>query len=186
MGLWDDFTDAVSSVSTAVGDTIGAVGGAVDDATGGLASSALNYADDYVFDTVDYVTDGAINIDYDNGNFSVGVGFEGYAYAGASVGESGVSTSGDIYGGSAYEFGLTDQGFVASGSAGIDWGPLPYAEGHVQVDENGYVNIGGRAQGTLPTQYGIFSGKVSGGIETNADGWGAYGSTHGSWTTPTA
>src|SRR5215471_16957121 len=109
MGLWDDFTDAVSSVSTAVGDGIGAVGSAVDDATGGLASTALNYADDYVFDTVDY----------DNGNFSVGVGFEGYAYAGASVGESGVSTSGDIYGGSAYEFGLTDQGFVASGSAGI-------------------------------------------------------------------
>src|SRR5215813_11326750 len=119
MGLWDDFTDAVSSVSTAVGDGIGAVGSAIDDATGGLASSALNYADDYVFDTVDYVTDGAINIDYDNGNFSAGVGFEGLAYTGVSVGTSGISTSGELIGGTSYGFGITDDGFTMSGSAGI-------------------------------------------------------------------
>jgi hypothetical protein len=197
MGLWDAITDVADAVSDAaestydslssssLGDAIAWAGETVDTASFGMASRGMNFADDYVFDSVDYVTGGAINVDFDDGQFSVGAGFDGLAYTGLSVGETGVTTSGEVLGGNGYELGLTDAGFTASGSAGIDWGPLPYAEGHVQYDANGDVSIGGRVQGTLPTPYGIFSGEASGGLVANDQGWGAFIDTDGTWRTPT-
>ena len=140
MGLWDTITDAADAVgdavsdvaesaydsvtTSAIGDTIAWAAEAVDTATFGLAGQAMNAADDYVFDTVDYVTGGGVNIDFDDGQFSVGTGFDGLAKVSASVGEAGITTGGEVPFG-AYEFGMTDDGFLASGSAGINWGPAP-------------------------------------------------------------
>jgi hypothetical protein len=200
VGLWDVISDAADAVGDAVsdaaedvydsastssfGDAIGWAGETVDTATFGLASRAMNAADDYVFDTVDYVTGGALNVDFDGGQFSVGAGFDGLAQVGASVGEAGMTTTGELAYGSTYELGLTDNGFTASGSAGIDWGPLPYAEGHMQIDANGDVNIGGRVQGTVPTPYGILSGEASGGFIRTDEGWGAFVDADGTLRMP--
>ena len=67
------------------GDAIAWAAESVDTAIVRLASGArMNFADDYVFDSVDYVTGGAINVDFDDGQFSVGAGFDGLAYDGRS------------------------------------------------------------------------------------------------------
>jgi hypothetical protein len=193
MGLWDDLTVAVSHAADSVyhtvakgglGDAIGSIGRAVDTTTGGLAGRAMHAADDYVFDTVDYVTAGTVNVDFDDGKFSMGTGIDGVAHVGASIGEAGVTTDGDTLVGG-YDFRMTDQGFLASGSAGIDWGPLTYATGHVQLDPNGDVKVNGQFQGTLPTPYGIFSGKGEAGFASTDAGWGGYLNSQGQWITPT-
>jgi hypothetical protein len=204
VGLWDDFTDAVSDAADAVGgavsdaagstydavtqggvgDALGAVGRAVDTATFGLAGGVMDATDDYVFDTVDYVTGGVVNVDFDDGQFSASTGIDGVAQFGASLGEAGITADGEALIGGSFDFGMTDQGFLASGAAGIDWGPLPYAAGHVELDANGDVRINGQVQGTLPTPYGIFSGEASGGFTSTADGWGGYLNSQGSWQLP--
>jgi hypothetical protein len=203
-GFLDDIVDTVSDGVDAVGDAVsdaaesaydavsqGAVGDAiawagrgVDTATFGLASTTLEAADDYVFDTVDYVTAGAVNIDFDDGQFTVGAGIDGVAHVGASVGEAGIGASGEALIGGGFDVSMTHDGFSASGSAGIDWGPLPYAEGHVQLAANGDVLVNGRVQGTLPTPYGIFSGQAQGGFASTDAGWGGYLDSQGSWTLP--
>jgi hypothetical protein len=200
MGLWDSITDAADAIgdaasdvaesaynsvtTSAIGDTIAWAAETVDTATFGLAGQAMNAADDYVFDTVDYVTGGGVNIDFDDGQFSVGTGFDGLAKVSASVGEAGITTGGEVPFG-AYDFGMTDDGFLASGSAGINWGPLPYASGHVQLDEDGNVSVNGEVQGTFPTYYGIVTGEVKGGFETTEEGWGTYIDAEGKLYTPT-
>jgi hypothetical protein len=194
VGLWDDFTDAVSDAAEGVYDSVagGAVGEvvaagarAVDTATFGVAGRALHAADDYVFDTVDYVTAGAVDVDFDGGQFTVGAGFDGLARVGASVGEEGIGASGEALLGGAFDVAMTRDGFLASGHAGIDWGPLPYAEGHVELRPNGDVVVDGRVQGTIPTPYGIFSGEASAGFTSTDAGWGGYLDSQGRWITPT-
>jgi hypothetical protein len=203
-GFLDDIGDAISDGASAVGsavsdaagsaydsvtqggvgDAIGWVGGAVDTATGGLASATLDATDDYVFDTVDYVTGGIVDVDFDDGQFSANVGIDGVAHAGASFGEDGITASSGAFVGGGFDLGVTHDGFTASGSAGIDYGPLPYAEGHVQLAANGDVLVNGRAQGTLPTPYGIFSGQTEAGFTSTDAGWGGYLNSQGSWTLP--
>jgi hypothetical protein len=194
VGLWDDFTDAVSDAADSVydtvakgglGDAIGSVGRAVDTATFGLAGRAMNATDDYIFDTVDYVTAGTIDVDFDGGQFSATTGIDGVAQWGASIGEAGVTANGEALVGGSLDFRMTDEGFLATGSAGIDWGPLPYAAGHVQLDPNGDVKVNGEFQGTLPTPYGIFSGEGRAGFTSTDAGWGGYLDSQGQWITPT-
>lgn len=200
MGLWDAITDAADAVGDAVsdaaesaydavsqgavGDAIASAATAVDTATFGLAGRALDTADDYVFDTVDYVTGGAVDIDFDGGQFSVGAGIDGLAHMGASIGEAGITADGEALIGGSFDFRMTDEGFLASGSAGIDWGPLPYAAGHVELDANGDVTINGQVQGTLPTPYGIFGGEARAGFASTEAGWGGYLDSQGTWRMP--
>ena len=200
MGLWDSITDAADAVgdavsdaaesaydtvtSSAIGDTIAWAADSVDTATFGLAGRAMNVADDYVFDSVDYVTGGAVNIDFDDGQFSVGAGIDGIASMGASVGEAGITANGGVIAGTSFDIGMTDDGFTASGSAGINWGPLPYAGGHIDLDPDGGVSINGELQGTIPTPVGLLSGEVSGGFVNTDQGWGAFVDADGTLRLP--
>jgi hypothetical protein len=200
MGLWDSITDVVDDIGEAVsdaaesvydsgasswlGDGIAWAAESVDTATFGLASDAMNLADDYVFDTVDYVTGGAVNIDFDGDKFSVGAGWDGLVKVGTSIGEAGITAEGDLPV-AAFDVGLTDDGLYAGGEAGIDWGPLPYANGHVEIDSDGNVMVDGHVQGTIPTPYGILSGQVSGGFVSTDQGWGTFVDADGQLQTPT-
>ena len=174
--------DVAGSAGGYVGDAVGAVGSTVDTATGGLAGDLFNAVDNTVFDTVDYVTDGAVNIDFDDGKFSASVGIPGIATAGASIGEDGVTASSDTLLGST-DVGLTDDGFQFASSGGINWGPLPYYDGHIDVGANGDVSINGHVQGTVPTPYGILSGQATAGLESTDQGWGASLDANGTLTT---
>src|SRR3954454_20715664 len=54
----------------ALADVIDFTATAVDDATFGLAGDGLSALDDYVFDPVDYLSGGLIDVDFDDGAFS--------------------------------------------------------------------------------------------------------------------
>jgi hypothetical protein len=212
MGFFSFVSDAVSDVADAVGDTVadvaetvgdaalevttfigqaagevgtivGDVATVVDDISGGAFSTILNGLDDTVFDTVDYLSGGIIDVDFDDGNFSANVGIEGIASFGGSIGESGITFGGStLLGGS--EFSATDDGFGISGSAGINLPGLPYVEGHTEFGPNGEISVGGEVQGTIPTPAGLVSGEVSGGFVRNADGsFAADASLEGMLTT---
>src|SRR5581483_2073585 len=163
--------DVAGSAGGYVGGTVGALGSAADALTGGAASSLFNAVDDTVFDTVNYVTDGAVNLNFDDGRFSASVGIPGVADVSASIGENGVTAGSSTLLGST-DVGLTDQGFQFDSSGGIDWGPLPYYDGHVSVGANGDVSVNGHVQGTVPTPYGILSGQATAGFESTDQGWG--------------
>ncbi|MFI0526546.1 MAG: hypothetical protein ACH37H_10565 [Ilumatobacteraceae bacterium] len=186
-------TEVVENVEQATTDPVGWFGGVVE----GVVDTVEDIADDpggwfadtvdeYVFDTVDFVTAGAVNVDYEDGTFSASAGIDGVASYGVSVGEDGFEMSGEFDVGIASgEVSLGDEGFTGSASAGVDWGPLPYAEGHVEVSENGDISVGGQVQGTIPTPYGIVSGSAEGGFYRNEDGsWGANVAADGSIITP--
>lgn len=178
--------DAVEDVGEFIEDTAEAVGEFVEDVAEDIAEAAedvaewsLNVLDDYVFDPIDYVTGGAIDVDYDDGQFSAELDF-GIASAGVSFGEQGFSSH------AGFDLGLasgeisydSSDGFAASGSIGVDWGPLPYAAGHIEISPDGDVSIGGELQATLPLPTGSIDGHMQGEMYRRADGtWGAAAST---------
>jgi len=183
--------DAAVGVVVEAADWLGA---AVDEATDAVVDAVVvasewlaNTTDDYIFDTVDFITAGVVDIDYDGGDFSANLGIDGVASVGISFGDSGFDfgTEADI-GIASGGFGVSDdEGFATSASAGVDWGPLPYAEGHIDVSEDGDVSVGGRAQGTLPTPYGVVTGSAEGDFYRNEDGsWGAHAAGEGTLYTP--
>ena len=95
----EDVVETVEQVASDVVETVEQVatdvGNAVADAAGDVAEWGLNALDDVVFDPVDYLTGGAIDLDYDNGQFTADVGIDiGIADFGLHVGESGFDVSG--------------------------------------------------------------------------------------------
>ena len=166
----DAAVDAVGSIAAGTGDVIGAVGDVVDTATLGAAGAILNAIDDTVLDTVDTLTGGLIDVDFDDGNLTADIGIDGVANLGASIGEDGIRQGVDLVNQS-YDVGLTDRGLDASGSAGIDWGPLPYAGGDLAIGADGDVAFEGKVQGTIPTPVGLLSGQAEAEFQREGDNW---------------
>jgi hypothetical protein len=212
MGWFDDFTDFVEDTAdvvvdvasdaagavgdvadaavTAVGQAAAAAGGVVtevagfaDDLSGGVFGGFLDVADDLVFDNVDYLTGGVVDIDYDDGGFGVSLGVDGVMSFGASVGEAGVGFESTTLI-SGFEASANADGLSVSGSAGIDFGPLPYAEGHVDISPNGDISIGGELQGTVPTPWGMLSGAANGGFVKTDAGYAVAGDIDATLTLP--
>lgn len=210
---WDAATDAAGDVVDAAGDVVegvadaagnavqgavNAAGNAMGDAFGlvqGVGGGTLNVLDDFVFDPVDFVTHGAIDVDYDDGNFSAGIdvgvahtgihfgedgfgaggGFNfGVVHGAASAGSDGISTGGGFnIGVASGSVGFDDDtGFHLGGSLGVNFGPLPFVEGHIDVAPDGGISIGGELQGVLPglhpdVEVNLFGG--AGGEPTTSD-----------------
>ncbi len=173
---WGFLGDVVDTVGDAAGSVVDAATEVVDtvvDTVETVAGSAADAVDDYVFDTVDYVTGGVVNIDWDGGNFSAGFGIRGVASAGVKVGEDGVGAYQDSLVSSA-SFDVSGDGLDLSASAGIPLGPLPYAETHVEVSSDGSVEVDGRWQGTIPTPVGLLSSQGEYEFQRTPDGaWAA-------------
>jgi hypothetical protein len=176
---------AAATVAEAVVDVGAALGTAAADA----GDWALTVADDYLFDSVEYITGGALAIDYTGGDLSATVDY-GIASVGVSVGESGLGgTVGLDIGIASAEVSIDDDGDVSSAAqVGIDTGggPLAPVAGHLTINDEGTIDIGGRAQGTIPTPIGALTGEIEGGFHHQPDGsWGAYGDAEGTLLTPT-
>jgi hypothetical protein len=99
-GLAGDVLDTglniVGSAGGVIGDVVGAAGGLVDAATGGLASDALDFVDDEVFDRLDDWTEGVIDIDFDNGTFTANVGVDNVLQVGVGIGDDGLTATADV------------------------------------------------------------------------------------------
>ncbi len=175
--------NAVENVGNVLENTAEAIGAAakevaqdVKEAVDDAVDWTLNVADDVIFDPVDFVTGGAVDFDYENGQFTGELDL-GFGSAGISMGQQGF----DAHAG--FDIGIAsgdisfddDSGFAMSGSAGVDWGPLPYAEGHLNIGEDGTISIGGEVQATLPLPFGAIGGDLSGELHRDADG--TYGAT---------
>ncbi len=169
------FEDAAAQVGDTIVDSANEIAGDVADVAGDVADFTLSALDTFVFDPVDFVTGGAIDVDYADGQLTADLDF-GIASVGVSVGDQGFSAE------AGFDIGIASgeisydaaDGFAASGSIGIDWGPLPYAEGHMNVSPDGEISIGGHLQGTIPFPGGSIGGEIDGGLYRNADGsWGA-------------
>ncbi len=132
-----------------------------------------NAADDYLFDPVDFLTGGLVDLDYDDGNFTASVGIEGVAGISASIGEDGFAVDVDAVAWNV-EASYSDGDFAISGGVGIDWGPLPYVGGHLEISDEGDIAIGGKVQGVIiPTKAGVIIGGGEAEYYRNADGsWG--------------
>ena len=164
----EDVAAAVETVAEAVVDVVGDVVEVVVDWT-------LTVADTVNFDPVDFITGGVIDIDYEDGQLTGELNL-GIASVGISVGEQGFGAhAGFDIGIASSEISYdSDAGLAMSGSLGVDWGPLPYAEGHLNIGADGTVSIGGEIQATLPLPFGSIGGGVAGELYRNADGtWGA-------------
>ena len=181
-GVGDAVEDAVEWVGQAAEDVVEAVVEVVEDvaevvvdAAETIADWTLTVADAVIFDPVDFITGGVIDVDYEDGQLTGELNL-GIASVGISVGEKGFDAhagfdvgiaSGEI----SYD---SDDGLAMSGSLGVDWGPLPYAEGHLNIGTDGTVSIGGEIQATLPLPFGSIGAEASGELSRNADGtWGA-------------
>ena len=108
----DAAVEAVGEAAAATGDVVGTIGAVADAATFGVASGVLHVVDNTVLDTLDEVTGGTIDIDYDDGNFSAGVGIDGVLHVGAAVGEDGIRHSANALN-QGFDVGLTENGLDA-------------------------------------------------------------------------
>jgi hypothetical protein len=175
--------EAASAAASAVDASLDLATIVLDSPIGDAADWGLSALDTTVFDPVDFVTSGAINVDYADGRLAGGADL-GVASAGINIGENGVGANVDI-GIASAGVSIKDGDLSAAGSYGVDWGPLPYVEGHVNIGDDGSIEVGGRAQATLPTPWGIHDGAVNGGYHQQPDGsWGAYGGVDHTLITP--
>ena len=175
----------IDTVEAVVDSTVGFVETVVDVATGerdvsAFGDWAMNTMDDLVFEPVDYITGGAVDLDYEDGQFSAGLDF-GIGSAGVSFGEEGFSAD------ASFDIGIaqgdmsynTAQGFAATGSLGLDWGGLPTVEGHVSISPDG--DVGGGL--LVESMFGHVG--IEGEMMRNPDGsWSAGGSIDGRIVAP--
>ena len=145
---------------------------AVDTATGGAAGDLFNAVDNTVFDSVDYITDGAINIDYDDGSFSRQRRHPRHRRGRAPpIGEDGITASCDTLLGST-DVGVTDHGLSFERERWHQLGPAallrrPHGRERQRrrLDQRPHPGHGAHA-------VRILSGQASGGFVKTDDGLG--------------
>lgn len=103
----DSSLDMVGSAGGIIGDAVGGAAGLANAALGGYGDDLLGLVDDYVLDTVDYVTLGVVDVDFDNGALTAGVGVDNFLDVEVGVSGDGVTAGADapLLG---FEVGLTD------------------------------------------------------------------------------
>lgn len=183
-GVWGGVTDTLGGAGSVIGGLHGGAFSFLDDTTGGALGGVTGLLDGYVTEPVQFATLGAVDVDLAGGNLAANVNLGPVGGAGVTLGEHGVSADAGALGQEA-GVGLTDQGFHVDATAGLDYGPLPYASGHVDVGADGTVSVAGEAQATIPTPYGLLSAHGQGGFVQTADGeWGAFVAADGTLHTP--
>lgn len=171
----DAAAEGVAHVADTASDVVGGAATVVNTVTGGLAEDLVEATDDLVFDAVDTMTGGLVDIDYDDGVFTASAGIEGVAHAGAEISQQGVRVeSGSVL--HDQTIGFTDDGLDVGVAAGIDGVSqhLPYSGLGVDLDTDGDIAIDAEAKGTVPTPWGIASGTAAGAVHQNDEGFVGY------------
>lgn len=174
--------EMVGQGTAMVGPAISLVGTVADTVTLGIADDLLEVVDDTVLDTLDEVTGGIVDIDYDDGGLSVDVGIDDVIGVSLSIGEDGLSTDSEVLGAD-LALGVGDEGLMLDVEAGIDTFPLPYLETHLEVDGDGNISANGVVQGPYPYPVGdgMVYGKAGGGFQSTDEGWAVEGEAEATW-----
>ena len=149
-----------------------------------VGSSVLTTVDDMGgFDAVNAFTLGAVDLSFDDGQFNAGIDLGPIATVGIGFGEQGFDASAEAVGQSV---GVSYDGdsFAAAAEVGIDYGPLPHAEGEISVDDSG--NFGIEGEGTLyvPTPAGLVGGTAGGYYQETDEGFETGGHIEGGYISP--
>jgi hypothetical protein len=168
-GFVDTFTPVIEDVGAAAWDVGSSVLTTVDDMGG--------------FDAVNAFTLGAVDLSFEDGQFNAGIDLGPIATVGIGFGEQGFDASAEAVGQSV---GVSYDGdsFAAQAEVGIDFGPLPHAEGEISVDDSG--NFGIEGEGTLyvPTPAGLVGGTAGGYYQETDEGFETGGHIEGGYISP--
>lgn len=161
----DAFATATSAASAVLDPVLDDVVSPVGDVLlGGLEDSGF-------FDVVDYASVGLIDMSYQHGaGFTLDFGIDDLVGYNLNLGNGGASLSGEL-GGQHLGASLNDDGFGAEAAVGIDWGPLPYTEGHASIQADGDVGAGGEWQGYFPLPGGMVGGHTAADYQETDDGF---------------
>jgi hypothetical protein len=166
---WSAAQDTYSAATTAAAAVMDPV---LDNVVSPVGDALLGGLEDSgFFDVVDYASVGLIDMSYEHGaGFTLDFGIDDLVGYNLNLGNGGVALSGEVagqhLGGS-----LNDDGFGASAAVGIDWGPLPYTEGHASLQSDGDLGAGGEWQGYFPLPGGMVGGHTAADYQETDDGF---------------
>jgi hypothetical protein len=165
---WTAAQDAYEAVGTATSAVINPV---LDEVVSPVGDALLGGLEDSgFFDVVDYASLGIVDMSYGDSGFTLDFGIDdiyGYTF---NAGNGGFALSGEL-GGQHLGASLNDDGIGASAAVGIDWGPLPYTEGHASIEADGDVGAGGEWQGYFPLPGGMVGGHTAAEYQETDDGF---------------
>lgn len=171
----DAAAEGVAHVADTASDVVGGAATVVNTATGGWAEKAVELVDDVVLDSVDKMTGGLVDIDYDDGVFTAKAGVEGIAHAGAEISQSGVRVESNSL---LHDqgIGFTDDGLDLTVKAGVEGVSqhLPFGGLGLDLDTDGDIEAETEFKGTVPTPYGLVSGQGSAGVHQTDEGFVGY------------
>lgn len=149
---------ALTVIGEAASDAAEAVFGVAEDVWNSTIGPAVDAAlegleDAGVFDFIDTVTLGGIDISYDGGDLHVDLGIDGVISVGLDVGEDGVFAEGSVIAVGEGHMGLGSDGSLSMG-AGVDYGPLGSWNMDAGVDGDGDVSLSAEGELHVPDPTG--------------------------------
>ena len=197
-GDWDGVVDAGEEFGGALVDHFEDMGEGVVGAAGIAANFAgetfqatvpqglLEAVDDAgVFDAVDTVSGGIVDVNAADGKFDFQIGDPDVFGVGVHSSAEGFDSDFNVGVVGGHVGSNADGSFDIGADVGVDWGPLPNFGAHVAQDSDGHVGVSGRAELYIPTPAGLFGGEVEGAYQETAEGFEVSGSTTGRYFSPT-
>jgi hypothetical protein len=137
-----------------------------------------------VFDAVDTVTGGIVDVNADDGNLDFQVGDPDVFGVGVHSGAEGFDSDFNVGVAAGHVGSNADGSFDIGADVGVNWGPLPNFGAHVAQDSDGDIGVSGRAELYIPTQAGLVGGEVEGAYQETPEGFEVSGSATGRYFSP--
>jgi hypothetical protein len=137
-----------------------------------------------VFDAVDTVTGGIVDINADDGNFDFQIGDPDVFGVGVHSGADGFDSDFNVGVVGGHVASNADGSFDIGADVGVNWGPLPNFGAHVSQDSEGQIGVSGRAELYIPTPAGLVGGEVEGKYQETPEGFEVSGSATGRYFSP--
>jgi hypothetical protein len=186
----EDFGGALVDHFEDIGEGVVGAAGIAANSTGGtfqatVPQGLLEAVDEVgVFDAVDTVTGGIVDVNADDGNLDFQVGDPDVFGVGVHSGAEGFDSDFNV-GVAAGHVGSNDDGsFDIGADVGVNYGPLPNFGAHVAQDSDGDIGVSGRAELYIPTQAGLVGGEVEGAYQETPEGFEVSGSATGRYFSP--
>ena len=196
-GDWDGVVDAGENFGGALVDHFEDLGESVVSAAGIAANFAgetfqatvpqglLEAVDDAgVFDVVDTVSGGLVDVNAEDGKFDFQIGDPDVFGIGVHSSAEGFDSDFNVGVVGGHVASNADGSFDIGADVGVNWGPLPNFGAHVAQDADGQIGVSGRAELYIPTPAGLVGGEVEGAYQETPEGFEVSGSATGRYFSP--